>query len=230
MSFKSLLIPVLAALSLIGAARGVSAADYDPTRTAILLVDPYNDFLSQGGKAYFLGQSTIKSTNLIENLKNLVAAARAAGAKVVYVPHAHYEPGVYDEYPFPNPAQRSIAQFAVFEKGSWGAEYHPDLQKQPGDLEAQHHRLASGFAGTNLQALLQGAGIQYVVVAGMRAPTCIASTAYYAVELGYHTTLLSDGIAAFGQEEVDAVINVSFPTYGHRIMQTDAFIAALTAN
>lgn len=230
MSLKSLIVPVLTTLSLVGTAPAASAADYDPAKTAILLVDPYNDFLSQGGKAYFLGASTIKSANLIENLKNLVTAARAAGAKVVYVPHAHYEPGVYDQYRFLNPTQRSIVQFAVFEKGSWGAEYHPDLKKQPGDLEAEHHRLASGFAGTNLQALLEGVGIEHVVVAGMRAPTCVAATAYYAVELGYHTTLLSDGIAAFGQEEVDAVVNVSFPTYGHKIMQTDAFIAALTAN
>lgn len=230
MSIKIPLIPALTAVALLGAAPAVPAADYDPAKTAILLVDPYNDFLSQGGKAHFLGASTIKSANLIENLKNLLTSARAAGATVVYVPHVHYEPGVYDQYPFPNPTQSSIAQFAVFEKGSWGAEYHPDLQKQPGDLEAQHHRLASGFAGTNLKALLEGAGIEQVVVAGMRAPTCIASTAYYAVELGYHTTLLSDGIAAFGQEEVDAVVNVSFPTYGHQIMRTDAFIAALTAS
>ncbi|MCE2476231.1 MAG: cysteine hydrolase [Alphaproteobacteria bacterium] len=230
MSLKNLLISVLAAWSLVGAVSAAPAADYDPAKTAILLIDPYNDFLSQGGKAYFLGESTIKSANLIENLKNLVTAARAAGAKVVYVPHAHYEPGVYDQYPFLNPTQSSIARFAVFEKGSWGAEYHPDLKKQPGDLEAQYHRLASGFAGTDLQALLVGAGIERVVVAGMRGPTCIASTAYYAVELGYHTTLLSDGIAAFGQEEVDAVVNVSFPTYGHKIMRTEALIAALTAN
>ena len=26
--------------------------DYDPQRTAILLVDPYNDFLSEGGLLY----------------------------------------------------------------------------------------------------------------------------------------------------------------------------------
>ena len=44
-------ITVLAALSTITLAASVSAQDYnyDPERTAILLVDPYNEFLSEGG-------------------------------------------------------------------------------------------------------------------------------------------------------------------------------------
>ena len=67
--------------------------DYDPSRTAILLVDPYNEFLSEGGLLYDLSKETLEANNAIENMKNLVTAARDAGVKVIYVPHHHSEEG-----------------------------------------------------------------------------------------------------------------------------------------
>jgi nicotinamidase-related amidase len=221
---------IAASLSLLSSAGTLVAADYEPETTAILLVDPFNDFLSPEGKAFSFGASTIESANLIENLKDLLHASRTAGVKVVYVPHRHYEEGAFQDVRYLNPAQASIQAYHVFEKGSWGAEYHPDLAKQSGDHEAEQHLLASGFVGTNLHALLQGLNVDHVVIAGMRAPTCIEATAHYAVELGYHTTLLSDGIAAFGQHEVDAVVDVSFPAYGHEVMKTDQFIGEIAAD
>ena len=46
----------------------------------------------------------------------------------------------------------------------------------------------------------------------MKANTCIDTTARYAVELGYHTTLIKDAIAAFNWDEIKATIEVNFPT------------------
>ena len=39
--------------------------------------------------------------------------------------------------------------------------------------------------------------------------TCIDTTARYAVELGYHTTLIKDGIAAFNWQEIKATIEIN---------------------
>jgi len=66
-----------------------------------------------------------------------------------------------------------------------------------GDHIAQNHWTASGFANTNLDFLLKQHNIDHVVIVGIRANTCIDTTARYAVELGYHTTLLKDAIAAY---------------------------------
>ena len=60
--------------------------------------------------------------------------------------------------------------------------------------------------------------IDHVVLAGMRANTCIDSTARYAVELGYHVTLIKDGIAAFSWDEIKATAETHFPNYGHAIL------------
>ena len=60
----------------------------------------------------------------------------------------------------------------------------------------------------------------------MRANTCIDTTARYAVELGYHTTLLKDAIAAYNWEEIKATVEVNFPAYGHTLLSTEANIVS----
>jgi len=85
-----------------------------------------------------------------------------------------------------------------------------------GDHIAQNHWTASEFANTNLDFLLK----QHNIV-GMRANTCIDTTARYAVELGYHTTLLKDAIAAYSWEEIKATVEVNFPAYGHTLLSTE---------
>ena len=67
-------ISTLIVLSTLIYSVGISAQDYtyDPQRTAILLVDPYNEFLSEGGILYPLSKETLDANNAIENMKNLV--------------------------------------------------------------------------------------------------------------------------------------------------------------
>ena len=67
-------------------------------------------------------------------------------------------------------------------------------------------------------------------MAGNRANTCIDSTGRYAVELGFHATLISDAIAAFSEAEMDATINVNWPAFGHAVVTSDEFIAAISGD
>jgi nicotinamidase-related amidase len=67
--------------------------NYSSENTAILIVDPFNDSLSEGGKLWSRTKETIKGVNLIEDLKNILSAARSSGIKVVYVPHHLTEKG-----------------------------------------------------------------------------------------------------------------------------------------
>ncbi len=201
----------------------LSAQDYtyDPQRTAVLLVDPYNGFLSEGGLLYPISKETLDANNAIANMKDLVNAARESGMKVIYVPHHHYREGDYDGWKFGGGSGR------VFKAGTWNVEYHPDLQKRPGDLEARQHWKSSGFANTDLDFLLKLHGIDHVILAGMRANTCIESTARYAVELGYHTTLLTDAIGSFNMREMQAAVEIDYPVIGHNVLSTQELIAAI---
>jgi nicotinamidase-related amidase len=157
----------------------------------------------------------------------LIAGAREACIQIVYVPHHHLAQGDLEGWEFPNPTQRGVQRGMIFEEGSWGAEYHPDLQMQSGDLEAQQHWVSSGFANTDLDLLLRSRGIDHVVLAGVRANTCVEATGRYAVELGYHAALIKDAIASFSAEDMRATIEVNFPAFGHAVLSTDEFLAQL---
>lgn len=205
----------------------ITAEHYPVSSTALLIVDPYNDFIAQGGKLWTLTKETAEAVNLVHNLKRLLMTARQKGIQVIYVPHHHMEEGDFENWKFPTPSHIAIKQNRIFEKGSWGGEYHKDLQPQTGDLIAQEHWSASGFANTDLDFLLKQHGLDHVVLTGLRANTCIESTGRYAVELGYHTTLISDAVAAFSWDEMKTTIEINFPAFAHFAITTEEFIARI---
>ena len=198
--------------------------NYSSNNTAVMVVDPFNDFLSEGGKRWSRTKETVIGVNLIENLKKILYAGRSSGIKIVYVPHHKYEKGDFEDWKFLAPTHKGSLKYSLVEKGSWGGEFHPELTPKQGDLIAQNHWTASGFANTNLDFLLKLHNVDRVIITGMRANTCIDTTARYAVELGYHTTLIKDAIAAYNWEEIKATVEVNFPNYGHALISTKEFI------
>ncbi|GAX56413.1 isochorismatase family cysteine hydrolase [Streptomyces olivochromogenes] len=199
---------------------------YDPRRTAVLLVDPYNDFLSEGGKVWPRLEPLAEEVGLLDHLRSVVTSARETGVRVVFVPHRRWEPGDYETWDHPSPTQRKIQERHNFARGTWGGQFHPDFQPQAGDVVAQEHWGQSGFANTDLDLQLKQHGITHVVVIGLLANTCIESTGRYAMELGYHVTLVRDATAAFRPEEMHAAHELNGPTYAHTIVTTDDLTAA----
>lgn len=94
--------------------------------TALLLVDPYNDFLSEGGKLWPRIATTRNAARLHANLRAALKGARAAGVPVVTVPHHRYAPGDLAAWRFATPYQTGSARALVFQRGEWGGEWHPD--------------------------------------------------------------------------------------------------------
>lgn len=200
---------------------------YDPVTTALLLVDPYNDFLSEGGKTWPRVKEIAEQVSLLDHLRALVAAAREKGVRIVFVPHRRHEPGDYVKWRHATPYQRAGAQRQIFEKDTWGGTFHDDFQPQAGDIVAHEHWGSSGFANTDLDIQLMQAGIERVILVGMIANTCIEATGRFAMELGYHVTLVKDATAAFTAEAMNAAHEINGPTYAHAITTTDALIAEL---
>lgn len=56
---------------------------------------------------------------------------------------------------------------------------------------------------------------------------CDIDTARFAMELGYHVTLVRDATAAFSHELTHAAHELSGPTFAHAILTTAELIAAL---
>lgn len=204
------------------------APDYPKGATGLLLVDPYNDFLSEGGKIWPRVQAIAEANGLIANLKAIADTARGAGMRVFYAPHRRWEPGDYEDWAHPNPTQRAIMHRHSFARGEWGGDWHPDFVPQPGDVIAKEHWAQSGFANTDLDQQLRQHGISHVILIGLLANTCIESTGRYAMEIGYHVTLVRDATAAFSEEMMHAAHALNGPTYAHAILSTAELLEALS--
>ena len=200
---------------------------YAAASTALLIVDPYNDFLAEGGKIWPRVEAVAAEVGLIANLKAVAAAARRSAIQIVFVPHRRWQPGDFEDWEYPNPTQRAIMHRHSFAKGQWGGDWYPDLAPRPGDLIVQEHWAQSGFANTDLDQQLRQRSISHVIAIGLLANTCIESTARYAMEIGYHVTLVRDATAAFSKEMMHAAHELNGPTYAHAILTTDELIAAL---
>lgn len=209
-------------------ARGMSNLPYPNERTAVLLIDPYNDFLSEGGKVWPMLRQVAERVGLVQNLCRVVDAARASGARLFIAPHRRWQPGDLDTWSRPSPYQLAAARAKTFELDTWGGTFHPAFMPQDGDVVVKEHWGSSGFANTDLDLLLKQHDVAALIVIGLIANTCIECTSRFAVELGYHVTLVRDATAAMSEDAMRSAHEINGPTFAHAIVTTNEVVAALT--
>ena len=197
--------------------------------TALLLVDPYNDFISEGGKIWDRIKGVAEANNCVPNMLRILEAARKAGLRVFYAMHHRYRPGDYETWKYIAPIQKKGWASKVFEFGTWGGEIRSEFQPKLGEIVAAEHWCSSGFANTDLDLQLKKHGIHKLVVVGMIAHTCIEATVRYAAELGYDVTMVRDATADYSDREMHAALEVNIPNYAGAIVSTDVIVDALSS-
>ncbi|MGY2733849.1 isochorismatase family cysteine hydrolase [Sphingomonas sp. UYP23] len=200
--------------------------NYGAGHTALLIVDPYNDFMTEGGKLYGAIKETADASGLFENMRKLIPAFRAAGVKVFIVPHHRSRKDDFHDWQHPNMFQVQNIPTMAFAEGEWGGEFNAEFGPQEGDVIVKEHWAQSGFANTDLDALLKQHGIKEIVLVGLIANSCIESTARFGMELGYHVTIVPDAQAAFNPEGMVAAAT-NAPMFAHAILKTDEVLARL---
>lgn len=164
--------------------------------TALLVVDVQNDFADPDGGLPVSGGDTI-----IPAINEAVAAARTAGAPVVYTqdwhppdtPHFAKDGGIWPVHCV---------------RDSWGAAFHPDLSVV-GEVVRKGTGGEDGYSGftvrdpasgdpsdTLLASLLHDHGVGTVVVAGLATDYCVRDTALDAVRRGFATFVLNEAVRA----------------------------------
>ncbi|RXH55374.1 isochorismatase family cysteine hydrolase [Granulicella sibirica] len=199
---------------------------YAKDSTALLIVDPYNDFMSEGGKLYDITKPQADSVSFYENMRKLIPAVRAAGIKVFIVPHHRTRPTDFADWAAVNPTQQDTFRKKCFEEGAWGGEFHPEFGPKPGDVIALEHWAQNGFAGTDLDAQLKQHGRNKLIFVGFIANSCVESSARMGMELGYHVTLIKDAVGAFNPEGMVAA-RVNAKLFAHSELTTDELLEAL---
>src|SRR5499427_8562878 len=174
---------------------------YDKAITALLVVDPYNDFISEGGKILGQIKGLSEADQLCPNMLRVLNAAREAGLRVFYALHHRYRPGDYETWKYIAPIQKAGWMRKSFEYGTWGGEIRLGLEPKPGEIVATEHWCSSGFANTDLDLQLKKHGIHQLIVIGLIAHTCIEATVRFAAELGYEVTVVKDATADYSDAE-----------------------------
>ena len=109
---------------------------YDKELTALLMIDPYNDFISEGGKIWDRIKGVAEANNCVPHMLQVLNAARKAGLRVFYALHHRYRPGDYETWKYIAPIQRASWARKSFEYGTWGGEIRAEFEPKPGEIVA----------------------------------------------------------------------------------------------
>ena len=202
---------------------------FDKQITALLVIDPYNDFISEGGKIWDQIKNVAEANNCVPNMLDVMNASRKAGLRVFYALHHRYRPGDYETWKYIAPIQKAAWSRKTVEEGTWGGEIRPEFALQPGDRVALEHWCSSGFANTDLDLQLKKHGIHQLIVIGLLAHTCVESTVRFGGELGYEVTMVKDATASFSDEEMHAALGINIPNYASAIVTTNEVIDSISS-
>jgi ureidoacrylate peracid hydrolase len=202
---------------------------YEKDVTALLVIDPYNDFISEGGKVWARLKAVAEANGCVPHMSQVLNAARQAGLRVFYALHRRYRPGDYETWKYIAPVQKAAWSRKTFEYGTWGGEIRSEFAPQTGEIVALEHWGSSGFANTDLDLQLKRHGIQRLIVIGLVAHTCVEATVRYAAELGYEVTVVRDATASYSAAEMHAALDVNLPNYASAIVTTNQILDSLSS-
>lgn len=181
--------------------------EIDPERTAVIVVDMQNAFVSKGGMFDLYGMDIEGAQRIIEPCKNVIEAARQVGCKIVYLRHGYHpdlsnaggenSPNWHKELALILMRQRPELKGKLLIRGTWDADIIGDLKPKEGDILVWKQRY-SGFVGTELDIVLKTHSIKHVVLMGVAANGCVDSTLRMAFFAEYFPTLISDATNYLG--------------------------------
>jgi nicotinamidase-related amidase len=199
----------------------------DAARTALVIVDLQNDFISAGG-AYDRGAAVPAAARALPG--RILPVARdvkrlggyVAASQFTLWPDAHGEPMI-------SPHLKQLRPFlrrGDFVAGSTGHATVPELEDL---VDVAVLKVAySAFFNTQLDWVLRRAGIDTLAVCGIVTNGGVASTARDAHMRDYRVLVLADGCAAGSAAAHDAAL-ADLRTVGE-ITTCDAFAARLQAS
>jgi ureidoacrylate peracid hydrolase len=202
---------------------------FDKKITALLVVDPYNDFISDGGKIWDRIKGVAEANKCVPNMLKVLNAARQAGLRVFYALHHRYRPGDYETWKYIAPIQKRGWASKVFEYGTWGGEIRDEFKPKEGEIVAEEHWCSSGFANTDLDLQLKKHGIHKLIVIGLIAHTCVEAKVRYAAELGYDVTVVKDATADYSDREMCAALDINIPNYASAIVSTTEVVDSISS-
>jgi len=194
-----------------------------PGRTALLITDPQNDFLSPKGVTWGVVGKSVTDNNTVENIDSLFKAAKANDMPVFVSPHYYYPTD--HGWKFEGALEALMHNIGMFDReGALTAEGFEDsgadwLEQykryiNDGETVVSNPHKVYGPETNDLVLQLRKRGIDKVILGGMSANLCTESHMRELLEQGFEVAVVSDATAAAIVAEGDgyqsAIVNFRF--------------------
>lgn len=216
-------------LSMIAVVSAAHAALPDPGmevvagRTALLITDPQNDFLSPKGVTWGVVGKSVEENDTVANIGVLLKTAKQANMPVFISPHYYYPTD--HGWKFEGALETLMHQIGMFDRkgaltvegfpgsgADWLEPYKPYIEDD-GTVITSPHKVF-GPETNDLVLQLRKRGIDKIILGGMSANLCVESHMRELGEQGFEVAVVSDATAAAIVEEGDgyqaALVNYRF--------------------
>lgn len=160
------------------------------TKTALLIIDMQNDFTKPGARAYY---ATTEA--LMQGFADKVNRLREKGVQIVII----YSLVPADHVPNPEITRITNSTRTLVE-GTYGAELDERIPYDPRRDWKMQKFAASSFLHTDLARRLREAGIENVLVSGVKTNVCCRHTTVDSASHGFRTFLVDDMLATNTRE------------------------------
>ena len=197
--------------------------EIDKERTALVITDPQNDFLSPDGATWGLVGKSVTDNNTVNNIESLLKTSKDNDLPVFISPHYYYPTD--HGWKFEGALEKVMHDITMFDRAGpldlddfegsgadWLDIYKPYIQDGKTIVVSPHK--VYGPETNDLVLQLRKRGIDKVILGGMSANLCVESHMRELLEQGFEVAVVKDATAAAIVPEGDgyqaAVINYRF--------------------
>jgi len=195
----------------------------EPGRTAIVITDPQNDFLSPEGVTWGVVGKSVTANHTVKHIETLIREAKGNDIPVFVSPHYYYPTD--DGWQFGGALEQLMHAIGMFNRdgalslkdfdgsgADWLERYKPLIEDGKTIITSPHK--VYGPETNDLVLQLRKRGIDKVILAGMSANLCTESHLRELLEQGFEVAVVTDATAAAEVEEGNgyeaAMVNFRF--------------------
>lgn len=241
---RNLLLGGIAAATTLTLSRTAAAAEpetivFQSSDTAVVIIDPQNDVLSERGKNWGAVGASVTENHTVENIERIFKAAKADGYDVFISPHYFYptdhnwafngplESDEFHTHTFERKGPLSLEGFAN-SGADWVDRFKPYIEDGKTIVVSPHK--VFGPQTNDLVLQLRKRKISRIILGGMLANMCVESHLREFLEQGFEVAVVKDATAGprhpvWGDGYQAAMINYQF--LAHAVLSTDEALKAM---
>ncbi len=207
--------------------------------TAVVVIDPQNDVLSETGISWDLVGDSVKENKTIENIERIFKAAKQNGFEVFISPHYFYptdygwkfagtlEQVVLESKEFFRSGELSLDGFSG-SGADWLERFKPFIEDGKTVVVSPHK--VFGPQNNDLVLQLRRRSISKVILLGMLANLCVEAHLRDLLEQGFEVVVIKDATAAPRHPELGDGYKAALINFGYianAVLSTDEIVAAM---